>query len=178
MCSLCQSSQPLSHAGWILTGSDLLVTHSLGWDKTEVVQFRQPIKWCIDALMHCSLDPFLGQSYLKGGGGHLGVGFRAETMYTPQHLHYTFSVKLCSQYLMYFTHSIRFTYSIFITNMCAHNICIHTVSFLLLCIHTISYQYVCTQYLYTVFTVSYVSLYLDTQYSFQLGCIIAICYVY
>ena len=145
---LYQSSQPLSHAGWILTGSDLLVTHSLGWDKTEVVQFRQPIKWCIDALMHCSLDPLLGQSYLKGGGG-IWASVLGRRLCTPQHLHYTFSVKLCSQYLMYFTHSIRFTYSIFITNMYAHNICIHTVSFLLLCIHTQyhPYQYVCTQYL-------------------------------
>ena len=114
---LYQSSQPLSHEGWIPTGSGLLVTHSRGWDKTEVVQFRQPIKWCIDALMHCSLDPLLGQSYLKGGG-HLGVGFRAETMYTPQHLHYTFSVKLCSQYLMYFTHIVCIIYSTCILIQC------------------------------------------------------------
>jgi hypothetical protein len=53
-----------------------------------------------------------------------------------------------SVFFIIITHSIRFTYSIYITNMCAHNICIHTVSFLLLCIHTqyLSYYYVYTQY--------------------------------
>ena len=59
-----------------------------------------------------------------------------------QHLYHIFSVRLCSQYLMYsfitITHIVCITHSIFPINMYAHNIlliCMHTIS--VYCVHSI-----------------------------------------